>query len=256
MSSIAKLALTLFFINLFSLPALSSEDLSSIEQCIPENTTEVEIAAKYVSDDVTYLYVGGQFPRADRQEYSTTLISVRNNQCDILISNDDFSTRFFDVVDYDIEKALWIENYKLSMSQVGGLKQLQELLDNINNSDIVTERSIAEVDALEELGIKVPNFYNLISNDSETSTLLAVFLKSQEVLTPKFVNNIRYIEDYATAEWYTRDPSNGLLIAERQDDSWQVIGHTVQQNDVPTPEQLNSEFAVPLDIANQLLEAE
>lgn len=256
MRMIETIILFPFLLNIFSLSAFSSADTIALSQCLPEATTDAEIAAEHTSGDITYLYVGGYFPRENGSEYSTTLISIKNNQCEILISNDDFDTRFFDVVDYDTEKALWTENYKTSITQAGGVEQLQALIDEISRSDITTERSTAEVEALEELGIVVPKFYNSISSDSLITELVAIFLNSQEVPTPKSVNNVRYADGFAISNWYTKGGSSGLIIAAKEDDTWQVIGHTDIKNGEPTADSLGTEFNIPSDIANELLEAD
>ena len=256
MRSITKLALFLFLLNVFSISTYSSEDIDLSKQCFPETAKEIVVRAKYTSDDTDYLYIGGIFPGVSGEEYSTTLISTEDDTCEVLIAYNDFETKLYDVVSFEIEKELWIDNLEYAIYQAGGQEQLQSLLFQLANSDVTTERSTAEVQAMEELNLEVPPFYNLISNDPEIDLLIKNYQSSQEIPTPKFINNIRVSDSYSIADWYRKDGSNGLIVAAKEAENWEVIGHTSQQDGSPSPEQLNSEFGVPIDIASELLEAD
>ena len=256
MQLITKATAAIVLFNIFLIPARASEDIEIFKQCLPETTKEIEVRAKYLSEETSYLYVGGLFPENNGEQYSTTLISIEDNTCEVLIAYNDFETKLFDILSFEVEKEIWIGNLEYAIERAGGKEQLQSLLYQLADSDITTERSLAEVMAMEELNLEVPPFYNLISKDPEIDLLFDLYQDSQLVSTPKFVNNIRIIDSFSIAEWYQKDGSNGLMLANHQDESWQVIGYTTQQDKEPSPEQLNMEFGVPLDIANQLLEAE
>ena len=256
MSLFAQSIFFLLLSSVFASTAFSSEAYDSAKECLPESFSEAKVRSQYTDDGTTYLFIGGMYDFSTSVEYATSLISVENDTCETLIAHGDFDTNFFDVVDFEVEKELFIGNLEYVISLVGSKDELQSLLFEDAQLDAITERSDAEVQAMEELDLEVPPFYNSITSDPTINLLIRAYQNSQVVPTPKFVNNIRVSDSYSIAEWHTKDGSSGLLLAQLEAESWQVIGHTTQQDESPSPEQLNSEFGVPLDLANKLLEAD
>ena len=221
--------------------------------CIPDTVRNPSLESEYVRNEGSFFYYSGTL---ESGELAVFLIETDSEGCRLRIEPGNFDVFLHDVVDFDAERALWIGDYQKAILSVGGVERFQELFNDSHHPDVTLYRSEAEVAALKELEIDLPDRYNLVSGDEEIEGLLLKYRQSPFIYGERFINTLHLVENYAVVSWFRRDSAEGLAFASKESDEWEILGFVDSSDEEITPNLLFERFEIPLDVASKLLEAE
>ena len=249
MSSRKSISLLLIAIALLVCRGVKAEPLDTVQPCLPDGATNVDVRGEASEGDLDYYYLGADSPEG----YILTAISAgTGGECQVLIAADDGETPLHDVMPSNIARELLFANYQLAIEEAGGKEIFETALnEGAGGFEIYNVYSEEELSAFDELGIAVDPHYTLDATDPNTDKVISAFLVSDP--QRKYVNSVRLVDDYAIARWILFDQS-GQMLGKQVEGEWQVLGFTTKEDEPISAESLQSKFGIPLETARELLE--
>ena len=217
--------------------------------CLSGEAMDVEVRATAELDGASYYYLGV----TDPQGFGISVVTVDDSGCELSIPPEDVETELHEVMPPAAVKQIWLGNYQFAVEKAGGVEALEAIFqEDVDPIETYTYRSELQIEALDELGIAVPDAYTLTSHEPNRQAALDAFLASDPA-GPKFVNDLRTADDYAIARWVLFDRS-GKMVGQQVGDEWQVLGFTAEDEEPLTSESMQAQFGIPLETARELLE--
>ena len=231
---------------LLSFPSLN---MHASETCLPEDG-DPQIRAQYESPEALYSHYYYSESDVDVGSY---VIRESEGKCEVLLTPDDYSNlpalHLDEHIDSEVAQNLYFDFFRRRIDEAGGLNSFQQAVDESQDTHepAFSQVSPAELSALEELGVELPEDTVLVSDDSKTNRVYALLTNAASpIFLADDVGDIKFSSDYILANYVMGDAEGVVFAKLLEDGGIQYIFAGLKEE--YDPEMLSYEHLIPLRI--------